>query len=135
RDPAGADYQPFHDVQMMVDGDAAAALGDLARQRWKRVTRESLRIAAASDDIWPDAVEPDFRDVDVGIARTHPSYGAEPEIREIEALFHDQIAVAERSLYIENQYVTCVKVARLLAQRLQERPALEAVVVAPRSYK
>src|SRR3546814_14781470 len=42
RDPAGQDYQPFHDVQMMVDGEAAAALGDLARRRWKRVTRESL---------------------------------------------------------------------------------------------
>lgn len=134
RDPSGEIYRPFHDVQLMVDGDAAAGLGDLARQRWQRVTRESLEPVAAAGDVWPEEIAPDFHDVAIGIARTHPSYGAEPEIREIEALFHDQVAGAERSLYIENQYVTCIGVAEQLAQRLQERPELEAVIVAPRTY-
>ena len=33
-DPDGKPYPPFHDVQMLVDGDAAEALGELARERW-----------------------------------------------------------------------------------------------------
>src|SRR5262249_4786276 len=35
-DPAGKAYRPFHDIQMIVDGDAAAALAELARERWQR---------------------------------------------------------------------------------------------------
>ena len=41
-DPAGNTYQPFHDLQMAVDGDAAAALAALARERWRRATGEEL---------------------------------------------------------------------------------------------
>ena len=33
-DPEGGHYPPFHDVQMVVDGEAAAALAELARERW-----------------------------------------------------------------------------------------------------
>jgi phosphatidylserine/phosphatidylglycerophosphate/cardiolipin synthase-like enzyme len=47
-DPRGAPYGPFHDVQMAVDGEAAAALGDLARERWRRATGQRLR----SPRIW-----------------------------------------------------------------------------------
>ncbi len=38
KDPDGKPYPPFHDVQMVVDGDAAKALGQLARERWQRAT-------------------------------------------------------------------------------------------------
>ena len=37
-DPVGRPYPPMHDVQMMVDGAAAAALGELARARWQAAT-------------------------------------------------------------------------------------------------
>ena len=33
-DLAGVPYAPFHDVQAIVDGKAAAALAELARVRW-----------------------------------------------------------------------------------------------------
>lgn len=33
-DPDGKAYEPFHDVQMVVDGEAAQALGELLRDRW-----------------------------------------------------------------------------------------------------
>ncbi|MBZ0273748.1 hypothetical protein K8I61_17040, partial [bacterium] len=36
--PDGAPYAPFHDTQIMVDGEAAAALGDLFRERNGRST-------------------------------------------------------------------------------------------------
>ncbi len=35
-DPAGVPYRPFHDVQAVVDGAAAQALAELARERWMR---------------------------------------------------------------------------------------------------
>ena len=34
-DPDGKPYPPFHDVQCMVDGEAAAALAELAESRWR----------------------------------------------------------------------------------------------------
>ena len=34
RDPDGEPYPPFHDVQCMVEGEAAAALGEIAAARW-----------------------------------------------------------------------------------------------------
>src|SRR5205823_4901455 len=42
-DPAGQSYRPFHDVQMMVDGDAARVLAELARERWGRVADERVQ--------------------------------------------------------------------------------------------
>lgn len=41
RDPSGDAYPPVHDVTLMVDGAAARALGDLARERWQRATGNS----------------------------------------------------------------------------------------------
>ena len=119
-DPAGKPYPPFHDVQMMVDGAAAAALGQLVRGRWYRVTHELLTPApphfrTGGCDPWPVAVQPDFTgSVNVGIARTEPRYGPEPEVREIEALFHDMIDAADRILYIENHFLTCMSLFRRL---------------------
>lgn len=133
-DPAGKPYSPFHDVQMMVDGPAAAALGQLVRNRWHRVTHELLPPAPRGSDPWPEGLRPEFRNVMVGIARTEPHYGPEPEVREVEALFHDMIAAAERHLYIENQFLTCTALADKLVQRLREKPELEAVIVAPKTH-
>jgi phosphatidylserine/phosphatidylglycerophosphate/cardiolipin synthase-like enzyme/uncharacterized membrane protein YdjX (TVP38/TMEM64 family) len=132
-DPSGQPYRPFHDVQMMVDGDAALALAELARERWERVTDEQIPLAPAGSP-WPESVSPDVRDSDIAIARTLPEYDGEGEVREAEVLFHDMVARAERSIYIENQFVTSASFAKTLAAQLRERPALEAVIVAPRSY-
>jgi phospholipase D1/2 len=129
RDPAGQPYRPFHDVQMVADGKAAQVLAGLARERWARATGEASVIAPHGAP-WPD-IAADFTDVEVAIARTLPLYGDQGEVREVEALFHDMIGTAERSIYIENQYLTCGKVAQTLCRRMREQPALEAVIVAP----
>lgn len=134
-DPNGKGYAPFHDVQMMVDGAAAAELARLVRNRWYRVTHEILpEVHAELCDPWPREVTPDFKDVTVGIARTEPHYGPEAEVREVEALFYDMIGVAERHIYIENQFLTCTSLARKLIERLKEKPDLEAVVIAPKTH-
>ena len=137
-DPAGKPYKPFHDVQAAVSGPAAAALAALVRERWLRATGERLEPLAdppsGDPDPWPAGVEPQFRDVAVGIARTAPEGDGAPAVREVEALFVDMIASAERTVYLENQFLTCHAVADALVARMAARPRLEAVIVAPRSH-
>ena len=132
-DPSGHPYRPFHDVQMMVDGAAARALAQLARERWCRANGGVPQVEPHGDP-WPEAVHADFTDVDVGIARTQPRYDGEDAIREAETLFVDSIGLAEREIYIENQFLSSALIADRLADRLSRCPELEAVIVAPRSH-
>jgi phosphatidylserine/phosphatidylglycerophosphate/cardiolipin synthase-like enzyme/uncharacterized membrane protein YdjX (TVP38/TMEM64 family) len=132
-DPSGHPYRPFHDVQMMVDGPAARALALLARERWCRAIGGVPQVEPHGDP-WPETVRADFTDVDVGIARTQPRYDGEEAIREAETLFADSIDLAEREIYIENQFLSSPLIADRLADRLSRCPELEAVIVAPRSH-
>ncbi len=133
RDAAGRPYGPFHDVQMAVDGAAAAALGTLVRGRWRRAT--GRRLAAPpppTADPWPRTLAPDLHDVEIAIARTQPKWNGQDEVREVETLFVDAIAAARRFLYIENQYLTSARVGDALAARLTEPDGPEIVLVLPR---
>lgn len=132
-DPAGEPYRPFHDVQMMVDGEAAHALALLARSRWCHAKGGEPAVLPDGDP-WPQTCKPHFTDVEVAISRTQPRYHREEEVREVEALFVESIARAERMIYIENQFTTAGVVAAALARQLRERPQLEVVIVAPRSH-
>lgn len=137
-DTAGRPYGPFHDVQMAIDGAAAAALAELVRKRWERAACETLRRpppGTGGSDPWPEALQPDFRDVDIGIARTMPCYAGEPAVDEVAVLFEDMAGRARRFLYVENQFVTHVATVERLARRMLERPELEVMIVAPRGYK
>jgi phospholipase D1/2 len=133
-DPVGLPYPPFHDVQVMVDGPAAAALGELARGRWTAAAGERLSPPAVPDDAWPAEIAPQFRDVTVGIARTMPPHDLQRPVREVETLFHDMLQSAERSIYVENQFISSTKIAATLIERLRQRPHLEAVIVTPRTH-
>jgi phosphatidylserine/phosphatidylglycerophosphate/cardiolipin synthase-like enzyme/membrane protein DedA with SNARE-associated domain len=132
-DPAGKPYPPFHDVQMLVDGKAAAALGELARERWQRATGDAIAASEASPDHdpWPESLPPVMRDVQVTIARTLASYAGNPAVREVEGLYLDGIAAARRCIYIENQYLTAHCICEALAGRLQEDDGPEVVIVMP----
>jgi phospholipase D1/2 len=135
-DPDGRRYSPFHDVQLVVDGDAAGALGELARERWRVATGKEGKPPRAVDtaaDPWPEGVKPDFRHVDVGIARTMSPHRGRAEVREIERLYCDTIAAARRYIYIENQYLTSAAVGDALASRLREEEGPEVVIVQPKS--
>ena len=83
-------------------------------------------------DPWPENIVPDLIDIDVGIARTHPASQEVRDIREVEALFFDSIDHAERSIYIETQYLTSARFADRLVARMREKPELEVVVVVPK---
>jgi phospholipase D1/2 len=131
-DLTGVPYPPFHDVQAMVDGQAAAALAELVRMRWTQGACERVPPIRPTGDPWPQSVAPDLTDIDVGIARTSPALDEEREIREVEALFFDMVDGAERCIYIENQYLTSQRFADRLAQRMTERRDLEVVLVTPK---
>lgn len=132
-DPDGEPYAPFHDVQMAVDGPAAEALGQLARERWSyaggRTPIDSRRIG--EDAPWPSVVEPDLEKVQVAIARTMPAYKGRRAVREVERLYLDSIAAARRFIYIENQYLSSHRVGQALEKRLEEADGPEVVIVLP----
>lgn len=129
--PEGDSCPPFHDVQMAVDGAAAAALGELARERWRRATGHEIAAPQSDDssDPWPDSLEADITDVRVGISRTEPGYESRPEIQEIKRLYLCAIAAARRGLYIENQYFNATTIGDALAERLGEPDGPELAVV------
>jgi phosphatidylserine/phosphatidylglycerophosphate/cardiolipin synthase-like enzyme/uncharacterized membrane protein YdjX (TVP38/TMEM64 family) len=125
----GQPYPPFHDVAAVVDGDAAAVLADVARDRWRRATGQALRSVRVDGDPWPAGLEPDLTDVDIGVACTAPERGAEAGTREVERLYLDMIASARSYLYLENQYFTSASVAEALRGRLARADAPEIVLV------
>jgi phosphatidylserine/phosphatidylglycerophosphate/cardiolipin synthase-like enzyme/uncharacterized membrane protein YdjX (TVP38/TMEM64 family) len=128
----GEAFDPFHDMQIAVSGQAARALGDLARQRWRRATGERLSPVSVSGDPWPEGLRPDLERVEVAIARTVPAHEEVAEVREVERLYLDSIAAAHRWLYIENQYLTASSIRDALARRLREPEGPEIVIVGPR---
>ncbi len=139
----GAAYPPFHDLMMAVEGDAARALGDLVRERWRKATGETLRPPAAQRRVfrrraaaeemkasrWPQSLTENLDEVEIGISRTAPAVNGDAGIREIETLYLDMIAAARNSIYIENQYFTADKVGEALAARLAEPDGPEIIVV------
>jgi phospholipase D1/2 len=126
-------YDPWHDATMAVDAGAALALGELARLRWEAATDERLTSAGGGGDAWPDELEPDFRDVDIAIARTRAEHGRWSQVREIEALFADLVASARRHVYIETQYFASRVVAESVGKRLAEPDGPEFVVINPKT--
>jgi phosphatidylserine/phosphatidylglycerophosphate/cardiolipin synthase-like enzyme len=126
-------YRPWHDASMAVDGPLAAALGELARERWKAAGGKPIRAPSGGSDPWPEELEPNFHDVDVAIARTRGAYDEVEDIREIEALYLDMIRGAKRFIYAENQYFASRVIAEAIAHRLQEPDPPEFVIVNPRT--
>lgn len=132
RRPNGKLYGPWHDCTMLVEGEAAAALAELSRDRWLRAGGEKMEPCPA--DIaspWPEFLDAEYQFIDMGIARTRAEYKDACEIREIEALFLEQIARAKKFVYAENQYFTSPKIADAIAARMKEPDPPEIVLVGP----
>lgn len=130
-DRDGRPYPPFHDVQAAVDGDAAAALGTLCRERWQRATGTCPEGPAAPAACWPDWLAPDIVDLAVGISRTEPAYAGQAGTQEVLRLHLDAIESAAHSLLFENQYFTSGLIADALARRLSAPDPPEIMVITP----
>lgn len=135
RDPLGEVYRPFHDIQMVVDGDAAAALARMVRRRWLRAACNRPPKLSPGESCWPDGVEPDFEDTEIAIARTLPPVEGREAVHEVERLFCDSIIRAERCIYIENQFLTADSIADSLIECLTEKKDLEVLIVAPNVHQ
>src|SRR6185436_4894661 len=84
RSAGGKPYPPFHDAMMAVDGDAAAAVGAIARERWHAATGRKVRPSRTGADPWPGDLKPDVSDVEVAVACTWPSAKPEKAVRHVE---------------------------------------------------
>jgi phosphatidylserine/phosphatidylglycerophosphate/cardiolipin synthase-like enzyme len=125
--------QPYHDVQALVSGPAARALGDLARDRFRRATCDGIEpVTERSDDAWLPDLEPDLQDARVGIVRTDPPWSGRRPAYETARLFRAAIRQADDALYIENQFLTSIAMRDALARRLRTDDGPEIVVVGPR---
>ncbi len=134
RDPEGVSYDPLHDVQAMVTGDAARMIGDIARRRWETATGEKHpALAERPPFTWPDDLAVSLREIPVGFVLTEPSTTLRAGVSDGIASTLDIISRARRLLYIEAQYLASFRVADAIAARLQEENGPEVVIICTRS--
>jgi phosphatidylserine/phosphatidylglycerophosphate/cardiolipin synthase-like enzyme len=132
---SGKDFESRHELMALVDGPAAAALGELFRRRWRRARLETPPEPSPQPpgeiepDPWPSNAPVAARGATAGIARTAPKWRGEAEVRENESLHLAAIAAASGLIYMENQYFTSPVMAEALAGRLAERDGPEVVLV------
>ncbi|WP_245452202.1 VTT domain-containing protein [Bradyrhizobium forestalis] len=133
-DPEGKPYPPFHDVQCMVDGEAAASLFDIAEQRWRAAGQKAHDRRAPKSGRWPANVPVEAAHMPVGIARTEVVCPAGSSINEVERSLIAAIRSATSFVYIENQFTSAIKIARELAEQMLRVPSLRVLVVAPKLH-
>src|SRR5690606_14054575 len=76
RRPTGTLYGRWHDLTMLMEGDVAAALGELGNERWKAAGGNPFEPCLAQEESpWPERIEAQFRNVEIGIARTRAKWG------------------------------------------------------------
>ncbi len=126
----GCIYEPVHDLQMAVDGEAARSVAEVGYGRWKLATREELSPTTPDGaDPWPEGLAADFVNVPVAIARTYPAWGDQPAAQEAAALTMNALSAARKSIYIEAQYMTAPAIGDVLEQRLADPDGPEVVVI------
>lgn len=131
---SGGKYSPWHDVAMIMEGDAAKVLGELGQERWKNAGGRRLEpCQTQAGSPWPDNLVAEFENVEIGISRTRAAYGEYDQVHEIETLFIEQIAAARHFVYAEAQYFASRKVAEAIQARLEEPDPPEFVIVQPLS--
>ena len=134
RDPDGKPYPPFHDVQCMVDGEAAAALGEIAAARWTAAGCTVEVCEPVEGDHWPASVPAAVRQIPTAIARTELRTASRAGVDEVARLFEASINAARRFIYIENQFISAAEIADALAQRMADMPSLRVLIVTPKAH-
>ena len=129
--PNGEPFKPWHDATTALQGPVAGALGQLCRERWHRAGGKKIGPIEVECDYWPDSLPVQFTDADVAIARTLPDMPDYPPVHEIEQLFVDQIASANRFIYAESQYFASRRIAEAIVKRVEQPDGPEVVIINP----
>jgi phosphatidylserine/phosphatidylglycerophosphate/cardiolipin synthase-like enzyme len=119
-----------HEVMVMLDGDAARALGEHFRDRWRiGVGGEIAPPTDGGGDPWPETMSAHLCGARVGLARTKPDWRDQKGVQEINRLALCGIASARSTIYLENQYFASPIVAAALARRLGEPDGPEVILI------
>ena len=130
----GSPSEPWHDATSAVSGPVAAALGELSREQWHRAKGEALDAPHEQGaPLWPDSLEVEASNIEVAIARTKPPFEGAPLVNEIEQAFLHTIRTAQRSIYIESQYLAADSICEALEARLAEAGGPQIVIVNPQA--
>ncbi|MBX3220657.1 MAG: phospholipase [Labilithrix sp.] len=140
RTSRGVSHQPYHEVQVVVTGDAARSMVDLFVWRWYGATGERLDpagLVAGGADARPSLDFPVTLPMPagrIGLSRTIPEVSGRAQVSEVSALYVKAIESAERLVYVESQYLTSCAVRDALLARMAEasRPKLDVVIILPR---
>jgi phosphatidylserine/phosphatidylglycerophosphate/cardiolipin synthase-like enzyme len=129
RDPDGKPYGAVHDIQMAVEGEAAVALAEIVRERWRRAKLPSPKACEFGESRWPPELAADFTGTRLAIARTFPFWEGNPSIEELAPLTMDTILTARTYIYIEAQYLTAPDVAKALSRKLAQSDGPDVVII------
>lgn len=127
--PSGEPYDPVHDMQVALEGEAARLVGDLARRRWLFATDEAVPPPPMEQADAGLRGPPDMAGAEVAFARTEPAIRGRPAVREAMDLTVAALRAARRHIYIESQYFASGRVCEALCARLAEPDGPEVVVI------
>lgn len=137
RNPAGNEYEQYHDIQSYHSGPIVEKLKDIFLARWEHAGGPDILLPHIGD---PSSFEVSSSvNIEAGTAalsRTQSKslFPAQKDIREIRSLYLDAIDAAEELIYIENQYFSSQAVYKALMDRLKtsERTPLQIVIILPK---
>ena len=127
----GHPQKPYHDVQAWLTGrEAVRALEDLFAERWVQAGGPPLSVAPVDPPSVTLRGSLPMGGATVALSRTEPRPDG-ATIREVERLFEDAIAAADRLIYVETQYFSSRRMREALVQRMRAdgRPRPQIVVV------
>jgi phosphatidylserine/phosphatidylglycerophosphate/cardiolipin synthase-like enzyme/uncharacterized membrane protein len=127
--PDGTPYEAVHDVQMIVDGEAAAALAAIARERWQVATGEEVLPSISEGAMWPEDLKAQFESVSVAISTASPRWRGQDGCSHSFRMTLDAIAAARNSIYVEAQYFTSRRVGKAIAASLAKPEGPEILVI------
>jgi phosphatidylserine/phosphatidylglycerophosphate/cardiolipin synthase-like enzyme len=127
--PSGALYEPVHDMQVALEGDAAKVAGDVARRRWEFATDEAVPAPLDPAPVRLDGVIADMTNTAVAFARTEPAIRGRDACTEAMDLTFAALAAARRHIYIESQYFASKKICDILCEKLADPDGPDVVVI------
>ncbi len=140
---------PWHDAQVAIQGPAVAEVENVFRERWEdpaaltRLPWQSLpdrfRKAGRDGSPLPEQLPdpPEAGTCAVQLLRTYPNrrpgYPFAPDgERSCARGYAKALRRATRLVYVEDQYMWSVEVAKVFAEALRREPGLRVIVVVPR---